>query len=84
VLTDRQRDVLALFRDGEHLAVFSDGGDLERRLREFLDDAAARRRIAAAGRREVLRRHTYVHRIAELLKSLEGAGRPPAPASAPA
>ncbi len=82
VLTDRQRDVLALFKDGEHLAFFSDGGDLERRLREFLDDAAARRRIAAAGRREVLRRHTYVHRIAELLKSLEGVRRPPGPAAA--
>lgn len=82
VLTDRQRDVLALFKDGEHLAVFSDSADLERRLREFLDNTATRRRIAAAGRREVLRRHTYVHRIAELLKGLEGARRPPALAAA--
>ncbi len=76
VLTDRQRDVLALFRDGEHLAVFSDGGDLARRLREILEDEATRHRIAAAGRREVLRRHTYVHRVEELLQGLEGAPRP--------
>ena len=30
VLTDRQQDVLSLFKDGEHLASLSDGSDLQR------------------------------------------------------
>lgn len=73
LLTDRQPDVLSLFRDGEHLASFSDGEELQRQILYYLSHPGERRRIAAAGRREVLSRHTYVHRIEELLGCL-GAG----------
>ena len=76
VLTDRQKDVLELFAGGEHLAIFSDGSDLERRVRFYLDHAAERHRVATAGRREVLRRHTYAHRIERLLCTLRPAGHP--------
>lgn len=76
VLTDRQRDVLELFAGGEHLASFSDGSDLERRILFYLDHAAERHRIAAAGRQEVLRNHTYAHRIERLLNTLRSAGHP--------
>ncbi|MFO7709660.1 MAG: glycosyltransferase [Desulfobacterales bacterium] len=76
VLTDRQKDVLEIFAEGEHLAVFSEGGDLERQVLYFLNRAAERRRIAKAGRQEVLRHHTYEHRIEQMLKTLRSAGRP--------
>lgn len=71
LLTDRQRDVLALFRDGEHLVSFSDAEDLRRKAAFFLAHPEERRRIAAAGRREALRRHTYAHRIRSLLQTLD-------------
>jgi spore maturation protein CgeB len=71
VLTDRQKDVLALFRDGEHLACFSDGADLDRKIAYYLEHADERLRIAAAGRAEVLRHHTYAHRVSRLLQAVD-------------
>jgi spore maturation protein CgeB len=80
LLTDRQRDVLALFKDGEHLVGFSDPADLRRKALYYLSHPQQRKRIAAAGRREALRRHTYAQRIQTLLEAVEpspgGAARP--------
>lgn len=67
VLCDRQRDVLALFRDGEHLACFSDGDDLAVKVRYYLEHPGERQAIARKGRKEVLANHTYVHRLHELI-----------------
>jgi spore maturation protein CgeB len=73
VLTDQQKDVLALFREGEHLVAFSDAADLDRKIEYYLAHPGERQRIAAAGRAEVLRRHTYTHRIARLLEIVDAA-----------
>ena len=70
VLCDRQRDVLALFRDGEHLVCFSDGDDLVEKVRYYLAHEEERQAIARQGRAEVLSRHTYVHRLRELLAAV--------------
>lgn len=70
VLTDRQQDVFALFRDGEHLVGFAGGSDLDQKIVYYLNHADERRRIAAAGREEVLLRHTYTHRVRRLLNTL--------------
>ena len=67
VLCDRQRDVLSLFRDGEHLVSFSDAEDLAAKVRYYLEHPGERQAIARKGREEVLNRHTYVHRLRELL-----------------
>ena len=67
VLSDRQKDVLALFKDGEHLVTFDDGKDLVDKIKYFLQHPEERKKIAAAGRREVLNKHTYTHRIQSLL-----------------
>lgn len=72
LLCDRQRDVLELFRDGEHLVSFGDAGELAARVRHFLDRRGDREAIARQGRREALRRHTYVHRIRDLLAVVNG------------
>ena len=72
VLCDRQRDVLALFRDGEHLVCFSDGDDLVEKVRYYLAHEEERQAIARQGRAEVLSRHTYVHRIETLLAQAMG------------
>jgi spore maturation protein CgeB len=67
VLSDSQKDVLALFKDGEHLVTFGDGKDLADKIKPFLQCPEERKRIAAAGRREVLNKHTYTHRMQNLL-----------------
>ena len=67
VLTDCKKDVLELFRSGEHLTAFADAGDLREKVAHFLSRPAARQRIAAAGRREVLKNHTYQKRLKTLI-----------------
>jgi spore maturation protein CgeB len=77
-ITDRQRDVLALFREGEHLLAFSSGEELRARVEEALADPDRMRAIASAGRRAVLAAHTYVDRARVLLGE---AASPALPAS---
>jgi len=74
LICDRQRDVLELFRDGEHFVSFRDASDLAEKVRRFLDRPDEREAIARQGRREALGRHTYVHRLSELLSVVNGGG----------
>jgi spore maturation protein CgeB len=67
-LVDDQRDVFELFEDGVHLARFRDGNELQQRVADYLGNPAARSRIARDGRAEVLERHTYRHRVTELVR----------------
>lgn len=76
VLTDRQKDVLSLFKDGEHLVTFSDDADLDRKIAFFLEHADERQRIATAGRQEVLKNHTYENRLSRLLARMEATASP--------
>jgi len=71
VLTDTQQDVLSLFKDGEHLAVFADASDLRQKVSYFLARPEERNRIAAGGRREVLNKHTYTRRLETLLRVVD-------------
>lgn len=68
VLSDRQRDVLSLFKDNEHLATFNGANDLREKVSYFLAHADERLRIAAAGRQEVSHKHTYIQRLETLLR----------------
>ena len=83
VLTDRQKDVLSLFKDGEHLVAFSDEVDLDRKIAYYLGHADEREQIAAAGRQEVLKNHTYGHRIQRLLARMGATVSPPSPLPTP-
>jgi len=76
VLTDRQKDVIALFKDGYHLVTFSDDADLGRKIAYYLDHADERERIAAAGRQEVLKSHTYENRLRRLLDQISTTVQP--------
>jgi spore maturation protein CgeB len=46
---------------------FQDEEGLKTKIREFLPDKQRREKIAENGRIEVLKRHTYDNRIAEIL-----------------
>jgi GT2 family glycosyltransferase/glycosyltransferase involved in cell wall biosynthesis/SAM-dependent methyltransferase len=57
-----------LFRDGIHLATYRDAHELLDKLRFYLRRDELRERIAAAGRAEALAKHTYRHRMEEILR----------------
>lgn len=67
VISDNQRDVFSLFKEGEHLVRFSDSDDIVETITYYLDRPKERGQIAEQGRQEVLNNHTYVHRIEKLL-----------------
>lgn len=73
VLTDRAAPsgLDELFTDREHLVIYDDD-TIEDLAAYYLAHEDERERIAAAGRAEVLRRHTYDHRVATMLETVFG------------
>ena len=70
-LVDDQHDARVLFEDGRHLVFFTDENDLKKKIRYYLDHPDERDKIAEAGYREVLDKHTYRHRISRILSVIE-------------
>jgi len=60
-----------LFQDGRHLATYRNADELLARIEYFLAHPDERREIACVGRTEVLSRHTYMHRMLDLLRYVE-------------
>ena len=60
------QDVEHLFRPGEDYVVAESGAEMKSAIRTLLRDEAARRQIAANGRKTILQRHTCAHRAAQL------------------
>ena len=70
LLTNRASEangLLELFEEGKHLIVYDSEKDLIEKVRHYLSDEPARDALARQGREEVLQRHTYAHRVQELL-----------------
>lgn len=67
LLVDDQRDVRTLFKDGEHLVIYKDRDDLRKKVRYYLEHDDERMRIAKSGMQEVLQKHTFRHRIKQIL-----------------
>jgi spore maturation protein CgeB len=75
VLTSHKKVVEELFsRSGpsQEIAVFTNETDLRRQIDYFLKHDDERRAIAERGRKKVLARHTYAHRIGEMFKVVQG------------
>jgi len=70
-ISDNQRDVFLLFKDGEHLIRFDSLGELIKYIEYYLNHTEDREKIALQGRKEVLNSHTYQHRIKKLLSFVE-------------
>lgn len=61
-----------LFRPGEHVVIYESDAECLALIDHYLRNPDERARIAAAGRREVLAKHTPVHRVEELLRTVFG------------
>jgi spore maturation protein CgeB len=66
-MVDAQKDVIRLFKDREELAVFQNVDELRQLITYYLNRPEERLKIAEAGRKSVLEKHTYKHRVHELL-----------------
>lgn len=66
-LVDNQKDVRTLFEDGKHLVIFNDPDDLREKIKYYLNHPEEREKIAEEGYKEVIKKHTYVHRIKKML-----------------
>ncbi|MFH1904707.1 MAG: glycosyltransferase [bacterium] len=66
-LVDNQKDVKTLFKDGKHLVIFKDTDDLKDKIKYYLEHPEEREKIAEEGHKEVIKKHTYVHRIKNLV-----------------
>ena len=67
LLSDRQRDVINLFEPKQHLDVFSDVSELREKINYYINNEEERKTIAERGFKEVINRHTYFHRITQML-----------------
>jgi O-antigen biosynthesis protein len=67
-----------LFKDGVHLATYTQADELLDKIAYYLKNEDVSERIAEAGRREVIARHTYRHRMQYLLEQASGVPRPDA------
>ena len=67
VLCDAQKDVRTLFKEGKHMDFFETVEDLKRKIAFYLDRPDKRAAIAEAGHIEITMKHTYRHRVRQLL-----------------
>ncbi len=70
LLVDAQKDVLSLFEDGKHLAVFKDAVELRAKIEYYLNNPDKREHIALEGYKEAVQNHTFVHRIEQLIQTI--------------
>jgi spore maturation protein CgeB len=72
VMVDSQKDVFRMFSSGKELVCFKDIDDFKAKIDHFLNRAEERRIIADAGYQEVIHKHTYRHRLQEILDRIGG------------
>lgn len=73
-VVDNQPDVLRLFTDKEQLVVFNDNAHLKKIIQYYLAHDDERFEIAKRGYEVVIKRHTYRHRINEMVDIIKNKG----------
>lgn len=70
LIVDKQPDVLRIFNPGEDLVVFEDTAELRKLVSYYLKHHRKAEDVAAKGRKKVLAKHTYRHRIKEIIDTV--------------
>jgi spore maturation protein CgeB len=71
-LVDWRPGLAQLFEDGKELVTFRGVDDLKQKIRRYLDDPEARKRVGAAALLRARRDHTYEQRLNLLLATIAG------------
>ncbi len=66
-VVDERGDLARCFVPGREVAVFRNGQELRSMVRELLEDPASAERLGQAARARLLRDHTWMHRIRQML-----------------
>lgn len=66
MLTNFRHDLLRLFREDE-IAYFKNMDELQEKVRFYLENPKERQAIAERGQARVLKEHTFIHRMKEIL-----------------
>ena len=67
LLTDYADGILEFFRDREHMAIYDDE-NISKLAAYYITNEKERERIAETGRQEALAKHTYAHRVDEIVR----------------
>lgn len=68
LLTDDIPMIHNYFKDGEHLVLYKDHKDMIEKAKYYIEHEEEREKIAQAGLKAVLAKHTIDHRLQEMLK----------------
>lgn len=69
-LTDHRSELPEMFKIGEEIEVFHTVEELRDKIAYYLTRPDEREKIAHAGMRRVLKEHTFVHRLAEMMSAV--------------
>lgn len=70
LICDKQKDVLSLFKSGEEFVGFETIEELKKLIIYYLNHPDEAKSIAEKGRNEVLKKHTYRHRIKDIINTI--------------
>ena len=70
LLTDKQTDMEELFEVGKEAICYGDKDEIRDLVKHYLNHATQREAIAKKARARVLREHTYVHRLSDMISIL--------------
>ncbi|MBI4847514.1 MAG: glycosyltransferase [Nitrospirae bacterium] len=76
-LVDRRSEFADLFEEGKEIVVFEDLEDLRKKINHYLNSPEEREMLAENARQKVLKKHTYKHRMTEMLNLLTVSGFQP-------
>lgn len=71
-VVDHREDLARHFEQGKQLLVFHDADELRWVVQSALQDTAGATALGEAARREALARHTYMHRMKQVLDGISG------------
>ncbi len=72
LVANRTPDILKLFKEGVHFLGFDDFDEAEKQVDYLLEHPTFAKDMAQAGYDEVMAKHTWKHRIDEMLEIIDG------------
>lgn len=72
-VVDNRTDLAQHFEDGSEVLLYTSAEELKGQVKRAVQEDKYRERLAGNARQRALRNHTYMHRMAEMLKAVTGA-----------